>query len=155
MRRSIPILLALAWLGACSGEALQEEVVEGPSRADSVGIAQASFDAVVFDTIAWETEQAALDRGALVYRISCSKCHGDGGRGNGNFAIGADTLRPPSFLTTDWRFAEDGVGLREAIYTGNVAGMPYWGLVGLKYRDIDAVANYIVGYLRPNYGEGM
>jgi hypothetical protein len=27
--------------------------------------------------------------------------------------------------------------------------MPSWGLVGLKYRDIDAVANYIDGLLRP------
>ena len=155
MRRMITMLIAFAWLGACAQEAPQEEVPQGPSRADSVDSAMAAFDAAVFDTISWETEQAAIDRGGLVYRISCSKCHGDGGRGNGNFTVQGDTLRPPSFLTTDWRFLDDGLGLREAIYVGNILGMPYWGLVGLKYRDIDSVAHYITGYLRPTYGEGM
>ena len=155
MRRTIPMLVALAWLGACAPEAPQEEVPQGPSRADSVELAVAAFDATVFDTISWESEQAAIDRGGLVYRISCSKCHGDGGRGNGNFVAQGDTLRPPSFLTPDWQYTEDEIGLRERIFSGNVAGMPYWGLVGLGYRDMDAVAKYIVGFLRPNYGEGL
>ena len=155
MRRTIPVLAALAWLGACAGEAPQEEVVQGPTRADSVAIAESAFEATAFDTISWESDQAATERGGLVYRISCAKCHGDGGRGNGNFVHQGDTLRPPSFLTTDWRFAEDPMGLRQAIFTGNVLGMPYWGLVGLKYRDVDAVARYITDFLRPNYGEGM
>lgn len=155
MRRMIPVLAAFAWMGACSGEAPQAEVPQGPSREDSVGIAAAAFDSAAFDTIAWENEQAAIERGGLVYRISCSKCHGDGGRGTGGFVFEGDTLRPPSFLTADWRFADDPIGLRRQIFSGNVAGMPYWGLVGLKYRDIDAVARYITGFLRPNYGEGM
>ncbi len=43
------------------------------------------------------------------------------------------------------------MGLRKYIFSGNVAGMPYWGLVGLHYRDIDAVARYITGYLRVQY----
>jgi mono/diheme cytochrome c family protein len=156
MRRTIPVLIALGWLGACGGEPPQEEAVpEGPTRADSVELASAAFDATVLDTISWETEQEAVERGGLVYRISCSKCHGDGGRGNGNFVVQGDTLRPPSFLEADWRFADDPLGLRAAIFSGNVAGMPYWGLVGLKYRDIDAVAIYIHSFLRPNYGGGM
>jgi mono/diheme cytochrome c family protein len=154
MGRSIPFLVAFAWLGACSGEAPPEEVPQGPSRADSVELAQKTFDAAVFDTIVWESDQAAIDRGGLVYRISCSKCHGDGGRGNGNFVARGDTLRPPSFLTTDWRFADDDMGLRQAIFSGNVEGMPYWGLVGLGYRDVDSVSRYISGYLRPTYGGG-
>lgn len=154
MRRLIPTIIAFAWLGACGGEPpAQEAVVEGPTRADSVALAMAAFDPAAFDTVSWETPQAAVERGGLVYRISCSKCHGDGGRGNGNFVFQGDTLHPPSFLTTDWRFANDPEGLRQAIYSGNVLGMPYWGLVGLKYRDVDAVALYIVNFLRPNYGE--
>ena len=154
MRRLIPTVVAFAWLGACAGEPPpQEEVPQGPTRADSVGMAMEAFDAAAFDTIQWESTQAAIERGGLVFRISCSKCHGDGGRGNGNFVMQGDTLVPPSFLAADWRFAEDGVGLRQQIYTGNVAGMPYWGLVGLKYRDIDAVARYIMDFLRVNYGE--
>ena len=156
MRRTIPMLVAFAWLGACGGDAPQEEVpAQGPTRADSVGLAVAAFDATLFDTISWETEQAAIDRGGLVYRISCSKCHGDAGRGNGNFVLQGDTLRPPSFLATDWRFVDDGPGLRQQIFTGTAAGMPYWGLLGQSNRDIDAVATYITDYLRPTYGEGV
>ena len=156
MRRFIPALFAFAWLGACTGEppASGEPAVQGPSRADSVGLAMEAFDPAAFDTIAWDSAQAAIERGGLAVRISCAKCHGDGGRGNGNFVIQGDTLRPPSFLAEDWRFAEDPVELRRQIYTGNVAGMPYWGLVGLKYRDIDAVARYIIDFLRPTYGQG-
>ena len=154
MRRLIPTLVVITWLGACGGEPpAQEEVPQGPTRADSVGLAIAAFDAAAFDTVSWETPQEALERGGLVFRISCSKCHGDGGRGNGNFVIQGDTLHPPSFLAADWHLADNPVGLRQAIYSGNVAGMPYWGLVGLKYRDVDAVAQYIVDFLRVNYGE--
>ncbi len=154
MRRLFPIIAALAWIGACGGEPpAQEPVAQGPSRADSVQIAATAFDSAAFDTITWKNQQEAIERGGLVYRISCSKCHGDGGRGNGNFVFRGDTLRPPSFLTKDWRFADDPMGLRKTIFTGNVFGMPYWGLVGLKYRDLDAVSRYIVDFLRPNYGE--
>lgn len=155
MRRTFPIIVALAWLAACGGEppAQEEPVVQGPSRADSVQMASAAYDPAGLDTIQWKTKQEAIERGSLVFRISCQKCHGDGGRGNGNFVFQGDTLRPPSFLTKDWRFAEDPAGLREYIYHGNVVGMPYWGLVGLKYRDLDAVATYITGFLRVNYGE--
>lgn len=153
MRRTLPVLAALAWLGACGGGEPPPEVPEGPSRADSVGMAATAFDSAAFDTISWETDQEAIERGSLVFRISCSKCHGDAGRGNGRFVLEGDTLKPPSFLAADWRFSDDPTGLRRQIFTGNVAGMPYWGLVGLKYRDIDAVAHYIMDFLRPNYGD--
>lgn len=154
MRRTFPFIIALAWLGACGGERPAEEpVVQGPTRADSVQMAAENFDPAGLDTIQWKTPQEAIERGGLVFRISCAKCHGDGGRGNGNFVFQGDTLRPPSFLASDWRFANDPVGLRETIFTGNVLGMPYWGLVGLKYRDLDAVARYITEFLRPNYGQ--
>jgi mono/diheme cytochrome c family protein len=150
MRRSIPIVAAiLMGVAACAGQPeATEEVVEGPTRADSVAMAMAAFDSTVFDTITWEGEITPTERGGLVYRISCSKCHGSAGAGDGNFVMGGDTLRPPSFLAEDWRFADDPVGLRRQIYSGNVAGMPYWGLVGLKYRDIEAVASYISEELR-------
>ena len=154
MRRLIPTIIAFAWIGACGGEPPAQEVLpQQTTRADSVAIADSVFDATAFDTISWESSQEAIERGGLVFRISCSKCHGDGGRGNGNFVVAGDTLRPPSFLATDWRFVDDAVGLRRYIFSGNVAGMPYWGLVGLKYRDVDAVARYITEFLRVNYGQ--
>jgi len=156
MRRLIPIITALAWLGACGGEPPAQEPAQQQSsgRADSVQLAMAAFDTAAFDTITWQTPQEQLERGSLVYRISCAKCHGEGGRGNGGFVIKGDTLRPPSFLAADWRFANDRMGLRKAIYTGSVVNMPYWGLVGLKYRDLDAVSAYILDFLYYNYHEG-
>lgn len=156
MRPSRPfaLVLALAGLTACSGE--EEPVPQDPTvaRADSVAMAEARFDPAVFDTLDWSAQpQTALERGSLVYRISCSKCHGEVGRGDGGFVFQGDTLRPPSFLGADWRFADDPEGLRRYIYSGNVLGMPYWGLVGLQYRDIDAVATYIDQVLRESYPE--
>lgn len=153
MRRLFCLTLSLAWLAACGGgEPPAEAEVEGPNRADSVAMAAASYDASVFDTISWDEQpMSAVERGSLVYRISCAKCHGEVGRGNGDFVYQGDTLQPPSFLAEDWRFAGDPDGLREYIFTGNVVGMPYWGLVGLQYRDIDAVSRFITDFLRENY----
>ncbi len=146
MVRSRLVPLAAAVLSACGAEPEVQE--QGPDRADTVALAMATFDPAAFDSIAWETSDDAVDRGRLVYRISCSKCHGNAGEGDGGFVMNGDTLRPPSFVQPDWRFAEDGSGLRRQIFVGNVAGMPYWGLVGLKYRDIDAVARYVREGLR-------
>lgn len=148
MQSRIPTLALVAMFAACAGEPPAEQPDQAQIRADSVRLAEAAFQPAVFDTITWESDAAALERGSLVFRISCSKCHGDSGAGDGGFVLQGDTLRPPSFLAPDWRFAEDPLGLRRQIFTGNVAGMPYWGLVGLKYRDIDAVARHITEGLR-------
>lgn len=152
MLRRLTAVLAAAGLTACSTDAPPPVVEQGPTRADTVAMAMAAFDPAAFDTITWDAPDDAVNRGSLVFRISCSKCHGEQGAGDGGFVMQGDTLRPPSFLAAGWRFAEDPMGLRQQIYTGNVAGMPYWGLVGLKYRDIDAVARYIQRFLRIQYG---
>jgi mono/diheme cytochrome c family protein len=150
MRRAISSLVAVCTIAAlgCGPAPQVEDEVQGPTRADSVGMAMQAFDASVFDTIAWESDQVRSERGGLVYRISCAKCHGDHGQGDGGFIMAGDTLRPPSFLQPEWALAESPMGLRRYIFSGNVAGMPYWGLVGLKYRDIDAVAYFIENPLR-------
>ncbi len=153
MRRTVSSVVAFLWLAACGGESAQKPP-QGPTRADSVAMAAQQFDMAAFDTIHWKTPQEAIDRGNTVFRISCSKCHGDSGQGGGGFVYQGDTLRPPSFLAKDWRYANDPEGLRRKIFTGNEAGMPYWGLVGLRYRDIDAVARFITEFLRKNYAEG-
>jgi mono/diheme cytochrome c family protein len=154
MRRAISTLVAVCTIGAvaCGPAPQADEQAQGPTRADSVGMAMQAFDASVFDTIAWESDQARAERGGLVYRISCAKCHGEHGEGDGGFVMAGDTLRPPSFLRPDWPLAESDIGLRRYIFSGNVAGMPYWGLVGLKYRDIDAVAHFIEDPLRAGVG---
>ena len=151
MRRTSIVLVTLAGLGACGGEAPPPPAEEPPptlTRADSAEMAVARFDSTVFDTLQWQTETAATERGGLVYRVSCMTCHGEGGRGDRGFIFQGDTLRPPSFTARDWQFANDPGGLRRRIFSGSILGMPYWGLVGMSYKDVDAVASYITQVLR-------
>lgn len=154
IRRVLPTLVALAWLAACGKEPPPPaETASGPSREDSLAMAAAAFDSTAFDTITWATPDERLSRGGLVFRISCNKCHGVTGNGDGDLVAEGLTGAPPSYLTPDWRFANDPIGLRRMIFSGGATNMPYWGLVGLKYRDLDAVAAYITDYLRPTFGE--
>ncbi len=150
-------LLALAlapMIGACGGpdEAevrAAEEAARYEAQADSVMLAESMYDPAAFDTISWATPEAKMDRGTVVWGVSCSKCHGPTGAGDGRFVQRGDTLYPPSFLDEDWRFADDLDGLRRQVFTGTAQGMPHWGFYGLKFRDIDAVAVYIQEKLRP------
>jgi len=151
MRRTSITLAALALFGACGREAPPPPAQEPPpvvTRADSAPLAMAAYDSTVFDTLQWQSEDAAIQRGGLVYRVSCMTCHGEGGRGDRGFIFEGDTLRPPSFVAADWTYANDLPGLRKRIFTGSVLGMPYWGLVGMTSKDVDAVARYILGVLR-------
>jgi mono/diheme cytochrome c family protein len=54
----------------------------------------------------------------------------------------------PNLVAAEWEKAGDLPAIRRAIYVGHESEMPSWGLVGLKYRDIDAVAHYIDDLLR-------
>jgi mono/diheme cytochrome c family protein len=118
------------------------------TRADSLALAIAAFDSTVYDTLQWATADAAVQRGGLVYRVSCIACHAEGGRGGRGFIFEGDTLRPPSFTAAGWALAKDPVGLRRRIFSGAALGMPYWGLVGMSEKDVDAVARYITEALR-------
>lgn len=139
---SLPaVATALFLAAACSGT--EEPVQEGPSAADSIMAAQAQYDPAGFDTISWETNDDAIVRGSVVFSYSCARCHGRYAEGDGEFVTRGDTLRPPDITVSDWRFLEDREGLREFIYTGSERGMPHWGLEGLKYRDVDAVATFL------------
>lgn len=132
-------LLTPLLLAACGGDA-----GEGAEARDAAEVAAAAvIDPAHFDSIAWSTDRDALARGATVYSYSCARCHGDNGRGDGGYVLQGRLLRPPSFQTEDWRFANDLDGLRQAILRGNDKGMPHWGKAGLTPRDTDAVARYI------------
>ncbi len=152
MRNRVPVVFLAVVLTGCSSAADDAPAVADSTEAhaDSVMLAEAMYDPAAFDTITWESRDAALQRGSVVFSFSCQKCHGPTGAGDGGFVRGGDTLRPPSFLARDWRFAEDREGLRKQVFTGTARGMPHWGFYGLKYRDIDAVATYIQEWLRPD-----
>jgi len=146
-------LILLTGLLACNSGADEEAALaaaeaEAQAKASEFAAAQAAYDPAGFDTISWETPQAALERGATVFRFSCQKCHGPTGEGDAGFILNGAPLTPPSFIGDDWQFAEDPDGLRQQVFTGTMDGMPHWGLEGLKYRDVDAVTKYILGDLR-------
>ena len=145
--RGTGILATVFMLAACGGGSQQPATMD-EMPADSVAFAAEQFDAAVYDTLTWEGDTAAVSRGRVVYAFSCRKCHGGTGLGDAGFVLRGDTLRPPSLVAPDWKFANDLPGLRLQVFTGNLDGMPHWGLVGLKAREIDAVTKYIVEELR-------
>jgi mono/diheme cytochrome c family protein len=141
----IPALVTLLLSAGCGGSG-DREARNAP--ADSTALAAALLTPETFDTIQWPSDSAALARGAVVWSYSCRKCHGDWGAGDGGFVQRGDTVRPPSFLAPDWQYATDRHGMRERVFTGTNDGMPHWGMVGLKPRDVDAVTLYIQRGLR-------
>lgn len=140
---AMPLAFALAFSGCAPGEPAEDEAAADTAAA-SMAQAEEAFDPAVFDTITWESEEAVLARGQVVYRFSCQRCHGERGLGDAGFVRGGDTLRPPSFREPDWDLAGDKSGVIEQVFVGTLEGMPHWGLAGLGARDIDAVATYIV-----------
>ena len=155
--RSLVTLSALSLLLVGCGPSAEEreaemEAARQQAQADSVMLADEMYDPAAFDTISWESEEAELERGGVVFRYSCRKCHGEEGAGDGGFVQRGDTLRPPSFLADDWALERETI--RRRVFSGTAEGMPHWGLYGLNYRDIDAVATYILEELRGSDAEG-
>lgn len=147
-RKLIPAAVLLAVACGSEPEAdVDPEARLRSARADSVRMAEALYDASHFDTIQWESEEALLSRGRTVWTYSCQKCHGSDGRGGGEFAVQA-ALEPPDLTASEWPHAGDLATIRRRIFVGHEKGMPNWGLHGLKYRDIDAVATYIDQVIR-------
>jgi len=141
------MLLALA---SCAREegAAEIEARLRAARADSVALAEAQYDASVFDTLTWQSQEARLERGRVVWNHSCARCHGYDGGGNGELAQQMG-IEVGSFLTPDWPFVSDVPALRHAIYVGHENVMPNWGLHGLSYEAIDAAAAYIDQLTQP------
>lgn len=141
-------LVLIAFAG-CGGESeADREARMQAARADSVRMAEAAYDATVFDTVSWQSSEERMQRGAIVWRASCEKCHGAEGRGDGAFAVQLG-LEVPSFQDPDWRYAYEADSLRHRIFVGLEGEMPNWGLHGLGYRNIDAAAGYINSLVAP------
>ena len=140
---ALPLCLTIAMAACGTEEGPSPEELAAAAKADTLRMAQEAFESAAFDTVTWESQQARVDRGAVVYRYSCVRCHGDTGEAEAAVVFRGDTLNPPSLIQEEWAFADDDPGLRGAILIGTADGMPHFGLMGLGVRDIDAVAGYI------------
>ncbi len=152
--RFVGAVLAVTLMSACGGPSVEEQRAAAKearlaARADSVAQAAAAYDAAAFDTIQWPSDNDMWERGGVVWSFSCQTCHGTDGQGKGETAVSAG-LDMPNLVASDWELADNLPEIRRAIYIGHETEMPSWGLVGLKYRDIDAVSHYINDLLRPN-----
>ena len=152
MRRRSMLLTTLLIAAGC-GPSAEEQAAEAEAArqqaiADTLAMAEATYEPAAFDSIQWVEQSEAIARGQVVFSYSCAKCHGRAGDGTGGFVQQGDTLRPPSFLIEDWRFRDDHEGLRRQIFVGTANGMPHWGLEGLTPRDMDAVGYFIRFSLR-------
>jgi mono/diheme cytochrome c family protein len=124
----------------------REEVLRA-ARADSVAMAEAMYDATVFDTVSWESDGARWERGGVVWSFSCQGCHGVEGKGHGAVAT-EHGMAVPDLTVPEWRFRDDISGTRHRIFVGHESEMLSWGPRGLSYRDVDAAAHYIQDLLR-------
>jgi mono/diheme cytochrome c family protein len=143
--------LCLSLFTACGPSAEELEAARAEAlrlaRADSTAQAIALFNAATFDTIAWIAPDSALVRGQTVYRFSCQRCHGFIGRGDGDLAT-EHGIEMPDLTVASWPYEGDLPALRERIFVGHESEMPNWGLHGLAYRDVDAVAHHILEVIR-------
>lgn len=151
-----PVAIGLVAVAACGGGTGEEAsvTVEGvvseqdsvatlrQARTDSVAMAERIYDAAAFDSIAWRNDGERFERGEEVWNFSCSDCHGMEGRGDGPIATryGYDV---PDFQAGEWQYAGDIAAIRHRMFVGHESEMPTWGLYGLSYRDIDAVAYHV------------
>ena len=122
------------------------------ARADSTAQASAAWDPAAFDSIAWDEDAARLERGQVVWSFSCARCHGASGRGDGEVAA-EHNLTMPTLLDPGWALAGNIEEIRHTTFVGHTSEMPNWGLVGLKARDLDAVAYFVDAGLRGSVAE--
>ena len=148
---ALPLVALMATTGcgpSPEDQAEAQAAAEAQVQDSLMALASEAFQSAVFDTVTWEDEQAALDRGKVVYTSSCAVCHGDAGLGDAGAVMAGDTLRPTSFKEPTWRFAGDLEAIREYVYMGNAHYMPHWGIYEMNGRklgdkSIDAVARYL------------
>ena len=147
------VALSLAFLAMACGPAEEEraQVSELPPQAtasDTVIRASSLYDPRSFEEVSWASDEQMLERGAVVFQVSCSKCHGTYGDGGPGILVAGKTIKGPSLIEPDWALAGNETLIRQVVFTGTTGGMPHWGLKGLKYRDIQAVAGHVDRVLR-------
>ncbi len=147
------LVVLLSGIPACGGgdaedgpQVPREELLRA-ARADSVAQATEMYDAAVFDTLTWESENARYERGGVVWAFTCQRCHGADGAGKGEDAVNFE-IAVPDMSAADWPLADDLPAIRQRIFVGHETEMPSMGMIGLSYSDADASAHYINDLLR-------
>lgn len=148
----VVLLFGTTACGSGDGEAdempaVDTEATLRAARADSVAQATEMYEAAVFDTLTWDSDNVRWERGGVVWAFTCQRCHGADGTGNGEDAVTFD-IEMPDMTAADWRYADDLPAIRERIFVGHETEMPSMGLIGLAYTDVDAAAHYINDLLR-------
>lgn len=138
---------------ALGATACAEHEFEPPDQDVRIARADSLFDAGRFDTLTWASDSLRAIEGNVVYSASCRNCHGPLGEGGTPYADQRG-LDVPSLVAPDWRWADQPDSVRHRIWVGHIEGMPSWGLGSLTDREIDAVAYYVLGVLRPEVLQG-
>lgn len=107
----------------------------------------AASEAGPAETPALADRDAALSRGEVLYQISCARCHGPEGQGDGEAAL-LGGVRPRAFATQQWRFAKTRESIERVIAHGIPGGaMPAAG-ASLAPGEIRALAEYVLDLAR-------
>jgi len=125
----------------------QKYEFEPPDRQERVQAAEVTYSPALFDTIAWDTDEARALEGSEVFAAKCRNCHGTLGEGDTEYGR-MRKLTVPSLVEADWPYAASIDSVRHRIFVGHEAGMPTWGVAGITPREIDGVALYLLEHLR-------
>ena len=143
MRSTLVILFGTVLVAAsCSHE------FEPPDRAERVREAAVAYDASVFDTVTWASEDSRVTEGNSVYAAECRRCHGTLGAGGTDYAR-ERRLEVPSLVEPEWKFAQIDT-LRRLVSIGHEFGMPVYSDGDLTPREVDGVVAYVLFVLRPD-----
>jgi mono/diheme cytochrome c family protein/peroxiredoxin len=115
-----------------------------PSRPTTV-----TFNADLVDVPGDRAAAGLVDRGRLVYQVSCARCHGDEGRGDGP---SSPELKPPprDFQSGPLKFGSSSAAIRKVIVEG-VAGTAMPSGQAFSSSEVDALVAFVLN-LMPERG---
>ena len=151
--RTLPALTRGLLIGAVALVGCEKHEFHPPDREAQVADAAGDFSLETYDSVTWASDSIRGLEGDVVWSSQCRNCHGPLGRGETAYAE-RQSLRVPSLVEPDWRYAGQRDSVLQRIHAGHAEGMPTWSVAGISPREIDAVAFYILEVLRPEVAGG-